>query len=133
MPFLTFQEHVGPGDAMLVHTAGPFDRHVWITTEPLPGQGQSSNGYNFSVGGPEIEDVGTGGPGLYRMTSDWESDVEDGDEIWVRVSNEGSPWTEQPVPLTVMVRSSAPPRQARTPVSDGGTGGKPAIREGRLK
>ncbi len=108
MPLRTFFKAVEPGSAQCVYTAKAGDLEVTIATLPLPGQGQSSSGYNFYVGGPEL--ANDGGGGLYVMTSQFSTQVEEGDEVYVAVPAQEIAWSAAGVPLTVLVRS----RQKKT-------------------
>jgi hypothetical protein len=103
MPLRTFFATVEPGESKCVYTARAGDLEVSIATLPIPGQSQASSGYNFYVGGPELAD--DGGGGYYVMTSQYSTDVEEDDEIWVAVPKQELAWTAQGVPLTVLVRS----------------------------
>jgi hypothetical protein len=103
MPLRTFFKAVEPGDSERVYTAEDGDLEVTIATLPIPGQSQASSGYNFYVGGPELAD--DGGGGLYVMTSQFSTQVEEGDEIWVAVPKQEIAWSAMGVPLTVLVRS----------------------------
>ncbi len=67
-----------------------------------------SSGYNFYVGGPEL--ANDGGGGLYVMTSQFSTQVEEGDEVYVAVPAQEIAWSAAGVPLTVLVRS----RQKKT-------------------
>lgn len=103
MPFRTFFKDVKPGDSQPVYTAEADDLEVTIATLPIPGQSQASSGYNFYVGGPELAE--DGGGGLYVMTSQFTTAVEEGDELWVSVPKQEIAWSAVGVPLTVLVRS----------------------------
>jgi hypothetical protein len=103
MPLRSFFKAVEPGSSQPVYTAEAGDVEVTIATLPLPGQSQSSSGYNFYVGGPEL--AVDGGGGLYVMTSQFSTEVDEGDEIWVAVPKQEIAWSAVGVPLTVLVRS----------------------------
>lgn len=105
MPFRTFFKSVEPGASMCVYTAEAGDVEVTIATLPIPGQSQASSGYNFYVGGPELSE--DGGGGLYVMTSQFSTAIEEGDELWVAVPKQEIAWSATGVPLTVWVRSQA--------------------------
>lgn len=111
MPFRTFFKAVEPGSSQCVFTAKAGDIEVTIATLPIPGQSQSSSGYNFYVGGPEL--AKDGGGGLYVMTSQFSTSVEEGDELWVAVPSQEIAWSAVGVPLTVWVRSKRVPKRAQ--------------------
>ena len=105
MPFRSYYAAVEPGKAEPVYKWQAGDVQVMVSTFPIPGQSQASNGYNFFVGGPELGE--DGGGGLYVMTSQFTTEVGNGDELWVAIPPQDLAWTAQGVPLTVLVRSRA--------------------------
>lgn len=110
MPFKAFQVGIKAGTAECVYKAQSDDAFVQVRSAPLPGQHQASNGYNFTVGGPELKDNPVAG--LFCFDSQFAAEMEEGDELWVGVP-EKSPWTEGAVPLTVLVRSRKPQEEQK--------------------
>lgn len=102
MPFKSFSVEIEALKSKCVYTAVAGDKSVTICSRPLPGQMQASNGYNFTVGGPELDKDPAAG--LFRLNGEWTGSVSEGDEIWVGVP-EKSAWTDKGVPLTVLVWS----------------------------
>jgi hypothetical protein len=112
MPLRTFFKDIEPGTSQCVYTAEAGDLEVTIASLPLPGQSQASSGYNFYVGGPELAE--DGGGGLYVMTSQFTTQVEQGDEVWAAVPKQEIAWSAQGVPLTVLVRSQRKKAQQKS-------------------
>lgn len=84
------------GEPELLHRAEPGDVHIWVSVGTYGAMG-ASGGPNFYVGGP---DVGTE-LGTLVSSNEWESDLEDGEEVWVMPAEDLSFTTSQRITATV--------------------------------
>jgi hypothetical protein len=64
-------------------TAGPDDVHIWVGIGTYGATGVSG-GPNFYVGGPKIKTE----LGHLESGNTWESDLEEGEEVWVLLAEE---------------------------------------------
>jgi hypothetical protein len=102
MPFRTIQKDVAADEPVKLLVAEAGDIEVQIRSTAYGAAGASS-GYSFLVGGPEVE----GGGGLYVFSGEWNSTIEEGDEIWIAAAETME--FRNTTPVTAIIRSRKAP------------------------
>lgn len=99
MPFRGVVRDFKPGEVIKLITAEAGDVEVTISIKPYGATG-TSGAPNFYVGGPDLKD----GAGLLVSGNEWTTDVEEGDELYVRHA-EALPFAESWT-ITALIRST---------------------------
>lgn len=103
MPFRTERVAVPGDEAKRIFTAQAGDVDVQVRSAPLY-ENQGSTTYNFGVGGPELEEDRA--TALFCSDGQYFTAVSEGDELWAIVPSGSAAWTEQPVELRILIRST---------------------------
>lgn len=109
MPFRSFRQDVEPGKPVRLYTAEAGDVSVEVRAASLSDDNMST-GFTFRIGGPDMAETG----GLVCFNSEWSSEVEEGDELWIEVYPTAFTGV---TPISGMVRSKALPRAIPKPVA----------------
>lgn len=98
MPFRSYRTLVEPGKPVMLYEAKAGDVHVEVRAAAF-GDDNLSVGFSFRIGGSaDMSETG----GLVCFDSDWDSDVAEGDEVWIETVQ--AAFTHA-TPVTVLVRS----------------------------
>jgi hypothetical protein len=98
VPFKSFRKDVAAGKPVHLYTAEAGDLDIQVRAAAF-GDGNMSVGFSFAVGGPDMDP----GVGMVCFDSQWSSEIEPGDEIWIECYEAAFTST---IPITALVRSA---------------------------